>query len=821
MRAFLWVAASLALAVPGGAQSSPRAGDGEELFETRIRPVLMRTCFKCHGGDKTAHGLRVDSRQALLKGGERGPALVPGKPEEGLLLKALRYADEDLRMPPKEKLADKVVDDFARWVAMGAPWPETPAAVVKGVRHWAFQPRAQVDPAAVPGDAVHPIDRLIRAAQVPQGLRPVPLADKRVLIRRASIDLTGLPPSPERVEAFLADERPDAFERLVEELLASPRYGERWGRHWLDVARYADTAGDDSDYPVPQAALYRDWVIDAFNQDKPYDEFLLEQVAGDLLARAGPPEKHAGRTIATGFLAQAKRYGTHKHEDMHLIIEDTISTVGQAVLGLTLRCARCHDHKYDPTTSEDYYALYGFFQSIVYPHPGSEEMHQPNELIPLVPESQLRPAEERWQAEYGARLKGLEADLKKVEEESEAGKGLKETKALLEAIRKEPKSDDREARRKQATDRRIALEKEIAEKSKALRAEIERIRKLNPSLNAPVAYAVKEGKPVDAKLQVGGEPNRAGAVVRRGLPRFLFPQGTLEIEAGTSGRLELARWLASAENPLTARVMANRIWQHHFGKGLVATPSNFGIQGEPPSHPELLDYLAARFIESGWSVKAMHRLILGSETWRSSSANDPGNLSKDSGNRWYWRQDRRRLDAESLRDSLLLLSGTLKLDRPGLHPFPPPEKWNYSAHRQFNAVYPSEHRSVYLMVQRLHPHPYLSVFNGADAKLTTDLRDASTVAPQALFLANSPFVHELASKWAARLLAASSVPDERVRRAYLEAFGRPPSARETERALDYVRRYAAEVPDESRREGEAWASLARVLFASNEFYHVD
>ncbi len=808
----LAIAAAL---LPDGAGASALPGDGdEELFETKIRPVLMRTCFKCHGGDKVSARLRVDARESLLKGGDRGAAIVPGNPEGSLLIQALRHADPELKMPPKEQLAEAVVEDFARWIKAGAPWPaRAPAAPEAGARHWAFQPLLKVDPDAG-------IDRLIRAAQKPLGLRPVRPAEKSALLRRAWFDLVGLPPPPEKVEAFEADGRPDAFARVVDELLASPRYGERWGRHWLDVARYADTAGDDSDYPIPQAGLYRDWVIDAFNRDKPYDEFLVEQIAGDLLARSGPPELYAERVTATGFIAQAKRFATHKHEDMHLIIEDTISTVGQAVLGLTLRCARCHDHKYDPVTSEDYYSLYGFFQSVVYPHPGSEENHKPEELIPLVPEGELKPAEERYQAEHGGRIKELDALLKGIEEES----GLKDAKARADALRKEPRSQERDKRLKEATDRRSAIEKDLGERTKAPREELDRLRRESPREKAPFAYAVKEGTPADAKVQVGGEPRKTGATVKRGLPKFLHP-GALEIAPGTSGRLELARWIAAPENPLTARVMANRIWQHHFGKPLVPTPSNFGLQGEPPTHPELLDWLAARFVASGWSIKAMHRLILLSDTYGLSSENDAADAAKDSGNRFYWRFDRRRLDAEALRDSLLQLGGTLKLDRPGPHPFPPVDKWNYSAHRQFKAVYPSNHRSVFLMVQRLHPHPYLSLFNGADAKLSTDVRDASTVPLQALFMANGDLVHEQAAGLAKRLIAGFRDPGERLRRATLELFARPPAPREAERALAWLRNYAGALAGEGvaeeKRELEAWTSLMRVLFASNEFFHVD
>jgi cytochrome c553 len=805
-------AAVLAAAVLLSGRAGAASASDEEHFETKIRPVLVQTCLKCHGGEKVSGGLRVDSRESLLKGGDRGPAIVPGKPEASLLLKAVGYADEELRMPPKERLSPKVVEDFARWVRAGAVWPARAAAAAPEAagRHWAFLPPRNVDPAAFPGTAAHPIDRLIRAAQAPLGLTPVRPADKRTLLRRVTFDLVGLPPTPEQVEAFVADDRPDAFARVVDALLASPRYGERWGRHWLDLARFADTAGDDSDYPIPQAGLYRDWVIDAFNRDQPYDEFLREQIAGDLLARAGPRDRYADRVVATGFIAQAKRFATHKHEDMHLVIEDTLSTLGQAVLALTLRCARCHDHKYDPITSQDYYALYGFFQSVVYPHAGSEEDKRPSELVPLVPESELAEAERRYQAGPGRRVPALEAEIKAFEEESETG-------WLLRQLKDERLAEVRGLRR--------ALERELAEATKPTRDEIDRLRKESPRGRTPHAYAVRDGKPGDAKVQAGGDPKKPGAVVRRGFPKVLHPKGSVEIADGSSGRLELARWLTSPENPLTARVMVNRIWQHHFGKPLVPTPSNFGFQGEAPTHPELLDWLAARFVSSGWSVKAMHRLILSSQTWQLSSDGDDANAAKDSGNRYYWRFDRRRLDAEALRDTLLALGGTLRLDRPGPHPFPPVETWSFTAHHQFKAVYPSNHRSVYLMVQRLHPHPYLSLFNGADAKVTTDVRDASTVPLQALFLVNGDLVHEQARGQAERLIRFSRDPEERVKRAYEEAYGRPPGSPEVRRALAYLDRYrealAAEGVPEDRREREAWASFARVLFASNEFYHVD
>jgi len=791
-----------------------RAGgnDDADLFERRVRPVLVETCFKCHGGTKTSGGLRVDALEHLLKGGESGPAIVPGKPEASLLLRGLRHESDDFKMPPKEKLPRETVEAFAKWIAAGAPWPKAakPAPDAAG-KHWAFQPVRKPQAAG--------IDAILAESRREAGVRPAPPADRRTLIRRASFDLHGLPPEPERVEAFARDERPDAFARLVDELLESPRYGERWGRHWLDLARYADTAGDDSDYPVPQARLYRDWVIDAFNRDLPYDRFLQEQLAGDLLAREGPPERFAERVIATGFIAQAKRFATHKHEDMHLIIEDTINTLGQSVLGLTIGCARCHDHKYDPLTSADYYSLYGFFQSVVYPHPGSEEEHAPSEFIPLLPPGELKRREDAFQALHGPRLRSLEDAVRAVEQGELAWREA-ELKRELDRLKN---SSDR-ARFDEIRRDHGAAARALADELKPARDELSALRAQSPSAQVPLAYAVKEGKPVDAKVQVGGDPKRTGAVVPRGAPRILHPPGAIEISNGTSGRLELARWIADPANPLTARVMANRIWQHHFGQPIVPTPSDFGFQGEPPVQPGLLDWLAATFVEDGWSIKSMHRRIMRSETYRLSSADDPANLEKDADNRTFWRHPRRRLDAEALRDATLAVGGNLVLERPGPHPFPPADQWKYSAHRQFKAVYPSNHRSVYLMVQRLHLHPYLSLFNGADTTAPTELRDTSTVPLQALYLSNSPFVHEQAEGLARRLMETAD-PLERVRQAYLRTLSRPPTEAESKRVLDYAERYVAlslkEGISAGQVEREAWASVGRVLLMSNEFLYVD
>jgi hypothetical protein len=771
-------------AAPAAAQTRP--ADAEIFFEVKVRPVLAARCFKCHGGDKVSGGLRVDSRAALLKGGDSGPAVVPGDPARSLLIKAVRHTDADLRMPPQKKLPEAVVADLSAWVKQGAYWPAsragTPFAYEK---HWAFRPVKKVEPPPDPsGWAHHPIDRFLAAGLRAQGLRPVGPAESRVLLRRLTFDLTGLPPTPEEAEAFVkeASAKPHAaLVKAVDRLLASPHYGERWGRHWLDVARYADTAGDNADYPIPEIRFYRDYVIDAFNADKPYDQFVREQLAGDLLARQGPPRKYAERVVATGFLALARRYATGPYELWHLTLEDTVDTVGQAFLGLTLRCARCHDHKFDPVTQHDYYALYGIFASTQFPYTGSEEfvsMHRPRQhFVPLLPPEQSAPLLKA----YAARLRDLEKQLARAEKE-----------------------------------------RAPQDKLNRLRAELQ---KLGLPPGVPCAYAVSEGTPADAHLQRRGEPDPKGPIIRRGAPRFLTGPYNLAIPAGQSGRLQLADWVASKDNPLTARVMVNRIWQHHFGRGLVGTPNNFGLRGEEPTHPELLDWLAATFMEMGWSVKVMHRLIVTSKAYQLASTHHDAAAARDPGNRWYWRHDRRRLEAEALRDALLAVSGTLRRERPGPHPFPAVNAWRWTQHNPFKEVYPSAHRSVYLMTQRIQRHPFLGLFDSPDTNTTTEKRASSTVPLQALFLMNNPNVRAEAEVFARRLLAGAADARGRIRLAHELAYARPPRDDEVRRGLDYIERYAAELGrlgvTAPQREQEAWASYARVLLCSNEFVYVD
>jgi hypothetical protein len=770
-----------ALAGPGPAPA--HGDDAATLFEAKVRPVLAGTCFRCHGGQKTSGGLRVDSRQALLAGGDRGPALIPGDAEGSLLVRAVRHADDDLKMPPDRRLSDSLAADLASWVRAGAPWPESPgtASSFAGGRHWAFEPVRPIEPPEDPaGRALHPIDRFVAAGWRRRGLSPVEPAGRRTLLRRATFDLLGLPPTPGEVAAFEADPSPDAWEAVIDRLLASPHYGERWGRHWMDVAHYADTAGDNADYPIPEARRYRDYIIDAFNADLPYDQFVREQVAGDILAREAPDDRYAEKVIATGFLGLSRRYATAPYELWHLTLEDAIETTGRAVLGLTLRCARCHDHKFDPITTREYYALYGVFASTAFPYAGSEEFQSKNlpreRFVPLLPPDRAAPLLDA----HRRRIAALEAALPAIGHEETARVLGDELKAL----------------------KRPGLPRDV-----------------------PGAYAVSEGTPTDVPVQRGGEPSQPGEVVPRGLPTFLGAVPPPPISAGSSGRKELAEWLTRPDHPLTARVMVNRIWQHHFGRGIVATPSNFGLQGAPPTHPELLDWLAARFVACGWSVKAMHRLILTSEVYRLSSREDASATARDPANDGLWRHERRRLDAEAIRDAMLCISGRLDRSRPGDHPFPPIARWGWTQHNAFKAVYPTDRRSVYLMTQRLVKHPFLALFDGPDTNHTTDVRTSATVPLQALFLLNNPFVREQAEGLRRRVWGERNDPAERVALAQSLAWGRPPEPDEIERALAFLREAAAVVrgsgasPDEAGR--QAWDRYGLVLLTANEFFYID
>jgi hypothetical protein len=693
----------------------------EEFFEKSIRPVLAENCFNCHGDRKQKAGLRLDSRQALLTGGETGPAIVPGHPEQSLLLKALHYQDE-LKMPPKGQLRDAEVAALTTWIKQGAPWPDSKEAIrpiapasnfkisPKDRQFWSFRPIA--DP-SVPNVndvwAKSAIDRFILAKLAEKQLRPLEAADKRTLIRRATFDLIGLPPKPEEVEAFLKDEAPDAFATVVDRLLASPHYGERWARHWLDVARYGeDQAHTFEARKYPQGFRYRDWLIKAFNDDMPYDRFVMEQIASDLLDLPDRQDNAA----ALGFFALGPvYYGDPKKLDQY---DDRIDTLSRGFLGLTVACARCHDHKFDPISTKDYYGLAGIIASSEYTE------------IPLV-------------------------------------------------------------------------SPEEAEKAKAALSAADK-KKKNAPPPYPHIHAIKEGKPVTLNVHIRGNPATLGE---------LAPHGFLSILAGEkhdpftkgSGRLELAQAIASANNPLTARVMVNRIWKHHFGKGLVRTPSNFGALGEPPTHPELLDYLATRFIASGWSIKDMHRAIMLSEVYQTSSRFDAKQAEVDGDNKLVWHGNRRRLDVESWRDAMLAVSGNLDETVGG-----PSTDLAKADNRR---------RTLYGIVSRHELNPLLRLFDFPDPNITSDSRTITTVPLQQLFVLNSEFMVRNAKALSKRL--AEQEPDDsaRIRQAFLLLFGRPA----TERDLSLGMAFLSAEQDSATL--TRWEQYAQVLLSANEFMFVD
>ncbi|MEZ5385871.1 MAG: DUF1553 domain-containing protein [Prosthecobacter sp.] len=792
----------------GGIPQLAKAGFADEptaeqlaFFENKIRPVLVEHCYQCHSATakKIKGGLVVDSRAGVRKGGGTGPLLTPGDPDASLLIEAVRHLTEDTAMPPKKKLSANVIADLEAWVRMGAPDPratDTVAAVEaksainwdKAREWWSLQPLKQPTLPTIKeekwpaGDVDHFVLAKIEAA----GLKPSQDADKRTLIRRATFDLIGLPPTPEEVDAFLADQSDNAFVKEVDRLLDSPAYGERWGRHWLDVVRYADTAGDNSDYPIPQMRRYRDWVIAAFNRDLPYDEFVRDQLAGDLRGGSTDAERY-DRIIATGYIGNARRFGSRVDDyPQHLTIEDTIDNLGRTFLGLSLNCARCHDHKFDPVSNEDYYALYGIFNSTRYPWPGIELDKKQRDLVPLVPVSMVadaeakRAAREKEQTQLRKEADKLKIDLKTASKDQKPAMEakMKEAQAKLAALTKKP-------------------------------------------LPFEFAYAVADAKKVgDSSVQQKGDPAKPGAIVPR---RFLtvFGGQKLPTNESSSGRAQLAEWILSDNNPLTARVMANRIWQHHFGRGIVPTPNDFGKQGRPATNPELLDFLAVKFREGGWSMKAMHRLIMLSRTYRMSSERDESSIAADPTNEHLSSFPRLRLDAESIRDTLLLLGGNLDTTPAGEHPFPPQNEWNFTQHNAFKAVYPSNHRSVYLMTQRIQRHPYLAIFDGADPSASTAARPTSTTPLQALFLLNDPLVHEQAGLIADRLIRHASDSVERVKFAYQLLFARPPSSDELQAATRFLADAGQSLPEGGKNGNEAWNAYVRVLLRLNEFVYID
>ena len=778
------------------------------FFESKIRPLLIDNCYSCHSqeSDELEGDFLIDSRFTLRRGGVHGPGVVPGDPANSSLIRAVKYADESLQMPPGEQLTPEQIADLERWVAMGAPDPRAEVTrhagkkidVQSARQFWSFQPITNPTVPSVQ-NAKWPrndIDYFILAKLEEKGLQPAQDADRRSWIRRVTYDLTGLPPQPEDVQAFLSDNSDSAFETVVDRLLSSPRYGQRWGRHWLDVVRYADTAGDNSDYPIPQIYRYRDWVIDAFNADLPYDEFVRDQLSGDL--RGGDSQQvRQQRLIATGYIANSRRFGSRVDDyPQHLTIEDTLDNVGRAFLGLSLSCARCHDHKFDPITTHDYYGLYGIFSSTRYPWPGIELDKRQRDFVPLAPMSE-------WE-----RLKQAQAQAQRDALQKELDNRVKELAAQL----KEPQNQSNEQLK--------------VEHTKAKRAAREHADQ--PPL-FETAYAVADSQQLaGVSVLIKGDPTRQGDLVPR---RFLTIFGGLEVDpaANESGRRELAEWLLADWNPLTTRVIANRIWHYHFGRGIVPTPNDFGLQGKPPTHPELLDFLAQQMRQQGWSMKALHRSILLSRTYQQSAIRPDRSVEIDPSNEFLSGFPQRRLDAESMRDTLLVLAGNLDDSPAGPHPFPAEHTWGFTQHNPFKANYETNRRSVYLMTQRIQRHPYLAMFDGADPSASTATRLTSTTPLQALFLLNDPFVHQQANLIAARFHQDQYSLDERIDHTYLAMFSRPANTEEkiaAKQFLDQIKdaSLAEDQSQEKTREQaelSAWQAYVRVLLRLNEFVYID
>jgi hypothetical protein len=773
------------------------------FFESKIRPLLIEHCYECHSSkaDEPGGNLLLDSRAGVLRGGLTEPLLVPGDPDNSLLMKVVSHTNPDFKMPPEAKLANEQIADLATWIRMKAPDPrveDTVAALKakseidwdKARDFWSLKPLSHPSLPNVAATAwpTNPIDYFVLDKLERVGLSPALEASKRTLIRRATFDLIGLPPTPEELNAFLNDDSANSFATVVDRLLDSPQYGERWGRTWLDVVRYSDTAGDNSDFPVPQMHLYRNWVIDAFNRDLPYDQFVREQLAGDLLGGQTPAEKRE-RIIATGYIANARRFGSRVDDyPQHLTIEDTLDNLGRTFLATTINCARCHNHKFDPVTAEDYYALYGIFHSTRYPWPGIEleqrqrdfvEMASPEEVQSIKQSRKLR------QRELDAEVKRLakERDSANGKSREELNKQHKEAEKIAKSYSKEP-------------------------------------------LPYETLYAVAESSTIeDVALHIKGDPSKAGPIVAR---RFLSVLKGAELsseDSTRSGRLPLANWIVDSNNPLTARVIVNRIWLNHFKQGIVPTPNDFGRQGKAPSHPELLDWLAQSFMSSGWSIKSLHRKIMLSSTYRMSSQLSALALEKDPANEWLSAFPRRRLDAESLRDTMLSLGGNLDPTRAGPHPFPPQSQWQFTQHNPFKAIYETNRRSVYLMTQRIQRHPYLAIFDGADPSVSTPMRLASTTPLQALYLLNDKFVHEQAIGFASRLLSASSDDSSRIETAWLLLFSRPPNDNEASQSLAFLESTRDALrnmePPTENVEQQSWQSLARALLRLNEVAYVD
>ena len=920
----------------------------EEFFEKKVRPIFAANCQRCHNAKSKVAGLDLTTAEAFQRGRDSGPVINKEKPEESRLLKVIGY-DGETKMPPAGRLKDHEIATLTEWVKMGAPWPGgiPPAAseilpkspnarsfTEEEKGFWAYQPIKEVAPPQTAPQApsqtedeawAHsPIDRFILRKLEERNLKPAPPADKLTMLRRATFDLTGLPPTENEMREFLADRSPEAFKKVVERLLASPRYGERWGRHWLDVTRYADSTGNDEDHRYPHAWKYRDYVIESFNNDLPYDQFIREQVAGDLLPAKDGGEVNRRGIIATGFLALGPKAIAQqdKKKMLYDVYDEQVDVTTKAFLGLTVSCARCHDHKFDPILTKDYYAMIGMFAS-------TRSFTNPESHVSVVLEKPLVPKEEfeRYKTarqEHQAKERRVRIAIEEIVDEvkenavkeslhrladyflaarkvyqdgapladvarranlneealrrwgdflkpgddvrgylnewnnaapdklastargyqdrfqkrfaewgekigkwrAEYRKALAENKPLPDKPKFEAGDDrffndvyfaggpfdvgDKDQKRfsSEQWSRGAALHKEQAELKKSAPEEPE------------MACAIEDGDSVEQKVFIRGDYNNPGEVAPKGFPVILARYDTKPSFVG-SGRLQLAEWLTQPGHPLTTRVMVNRIWQWHFGEGLVRTPDNFGKTGERPTHPELLDYLAAQFVKNGWSIKAMHRMIMLSNAYRTSSVNPNVAEEADPDNRLLARFSRRRLSVEEMRDGLLAIDGTLDLTMGGtLQTGRGTDGENNQARLSLNPE-KLKRRTVYLPLRRANLPTLLNLFDFGDATTASGKRQLTNVATQALFWLNSEFLNERAQNVAKSLLNQNEMSDSaRIETAYARILNRRPDKGEIDQALNYVAGFKQKFSGE-KADQKAWQSLCRVLMSSNDFVYVD
>ncbi|MBT5125445.1 MAG: DUF1549 domain-containing protein [Planctomycetaceae bacterium] len=752
--------------------TTTHADDGTDFFENKIRPVLIKHCYECHGEDEQESDLRLDRYAEMLRGGATAPAIVPGEPDESLLLHTIGYEDEELQMPPDGKLSDTIIADFRKWIEMNAPHPDANKTSVlprqgavdldKERQFWSFQPLVDTPIPTVKQShwPQQPIDYFILSKLEQQQLSPAAPADRRTLIRRVTFDLTGLPPTPAEIDNFLYDKSSDAYQHLIDRLLDSEAYGERWGRFWLDVVRYADSNGLDENVAHGNAWRYRNYVIAAFNQDRPFNEFLTEQIAGDLMPETKSTAMNHRRIVATGFLVLGPKVLAEVDKvKMEMdIIDEQVSTVGQAFMGMTFGCARCHDHKFDPISTEDYYALAGVFKSTT--------TMESFKTIAKWNETEIASEQDHVNYKTATALIDIKtAELKTITDAA--------NKALLAALGVEKLPAKPETQYP-------------AETKKQHQALLDEAKKLTDDRGElPSAMAVTEHEPEDLMVHLRGSHASLGKKVARGFPEVFSSANKYQIASKSSGRLELAQWLTDPQHPLTARVFVNRIWRWHFGQALQPTTDNFGNLGEQPINQPLLDHLAKTFIDNGWSIKDLHRTIMNSSTYRMSSNFNDAASKIDATNRYLWRFPVKRLEAEAIRDSILAVSGLLDRTMGGSMLPVKNREFLFNHTSKDLTKYDSFVRSVYLPVVRNNLYDFFQLFDYNDASVSNGDRQTTTVAPQALYMLNSPLVDEASCQIVEQLLKESKSLKHRVQILYVKLLGRNATRQEMSRARQY------------------------------------